>query len=725
MKHYPQNKCSRFNYKKVMLVLILFILAIAQSVFAANQEENSTLPQLETITVSAQKRTQKVQDIADSITVLDEILIEDASIDGMEGLSSHVPNLEFYNFGSRRHSITFMRGVMSNHAGEPATGYYVDGVNYSKSFMFDFPLFDVEQIEILRGPQGTLYGRNTMGGLINVMTRKPDNNFSTFTSIGFGSRNLKQLKWNLRAPIIDDLLSFSFSGVVKTQDGYMDNTTPASGDDGRHTDEKAGRFKLRYRPTDKLDMILSVDRSEHEDGVFPFRRTERNAFVKSGSLALDKSGHYSHDFEGISEDSFWGASLKTEYIADFATLTAVTGYRDYATDERMDSDFSPLDMTRMHYLRNEQTISQEIRLVSPENSSSLQWVAGLYFFHLDGKLDSTNIYRSGMIGHSQNPFSTSTGEKLVDTESENQGAAVFGQTTWSINQRFDLTLGMRYEYEESEMEMKTVLVPTTGAWTTLEDTSGENDFSAFLPKLSGSFHLTEEHMLYATVAAGHRSGGFSASAPVGKKAYDEESSVQYEIGSKSLFLHNSLMLNMALFYNDIDDEQISLFDQRTNRPYVANAGESHRLGVEAEARYTPFEGFEINGGVTWLEAEFDQYNDPVSGADYKGNTPFGAPEFTYNIAAQYRYPINAKWILLSRVELNGIGDRYLDNANQVEADPYELVNIKIGFEGDNIECYFCARNLLDEDYVLFENTKSGIAEDGEPLTAGVTLNYRF
>jgi iron complex outermembrane receptor protein len=718
------RKSSRVKIRPLLCFAVALSILFVKYAFAEDNKEKQEAYKLESITVTAQKRTQDSRDVSESIRVFNDVEIEDAGITGMDGLSEHVPNLEFYNFGSRRHSLTFMRGIKSLHGGEPATGYYVDGVNYSKSYMFDFPLFDVERIEVLKGPQGTLYGRNTMAGVINVHTKRPDNETCSSLGTTLGSENLKEVKGYIRTPLIRDKLFIGFAGLFSDRDGYMDNDTPAPGDDGRYSEGKAGRVKLRFLPTDKWDITLSLDGQQYDEGAFPFRRTSRNAFVQKGMFSEDKEYHYSHDFEGSADNDFWGVSLNASYDMPLARLTSITGYRDYNDKEDIDPDFSPLDMMRMHFVLEEQTFSQELRLASPEGHDCLEWLIGLYYFQLDNERGTTSIYRSKMAGNPNNPFGTGTGSRLLDAVGDNEGAALFGQATYEVREKLDIIFGLRYEYEEAEMDLATIDTPDGGAATTTASDTMDNDFNALLPKISLAYHPIPEQMLYATFSGAHRSGGFNTSA-TGGEPYDEEYSWVYEIGSKSSFLNNRLTLNLSGFYTDIKDEQVTLFDPTENQSYVENAGESHRLGFEAEAKYALFRGLDLITGFTCLEAKYDKYVDPASGVDYKDNTVLGVPDYAYNIAVQYRRPLWDRWAFFGRADLSGIGTRYFDDANTVKDDPYELVNLKLGVEGEHLDCYLWAKNLLDRHYVLFENVKKGIAEDGEPMTIGVSLNYRF
>ncbi|WP_319524342.1 TonB-dependent receptor [uncultured Desulfosarcina sp.] len=718
------------------LLFLIFIFVLVRPGFADNSsseapdtdpaETAQTVETLDPMVVTAQKRSQNVQDLPGSITLLDAETIEDARIEGMTDISGLTPGLEFRNAGSRRHSFTFMRGIKSIHNQESAMGYYVDGVGYSKSYMFDFPLFGVERIEVLKGPQGTLYGGNTMAGVINVITAEPDNLTCSKLALGLGNYDRAEVKGSVRTPLIADKLFFGLSGLFEQQDeGFMENDVEADGDEGRHSKGGSGRFKLKFLPTDDLDVTLSIDGQSYDEGAFPLRRTARNAFVKNGIFQADPEYHYSHDFEGTADTDFWGANLNINYAFPFATLVSITGHRDYRVDEMVDSDFSPLDMTRLHYVQEDKSFTQELRLVSPESDDMLQWLAGLYYFSNDAENRTTNYFRSAMVGNPNNPFGTDTGNRLIISDGTTEGMAVFGQGTYRFLEQFDFTLGLRYEYQDAEMNWTQENSPDHDTATTLAYPTADNDFDALLPKASLAWHMTANHMVYATFSGGFRGGGFNKVSPEENRAFDEETNWMYEIGTKLSFLEKRIFVNLSGFYMDIEDEQIARFDTDLNSAYNVNAGESHRLGIEMETRYTPVSGLDFIAGFTVLEAEYDSYSDAALGTDYSGNQVFNVPNFSGNIGVQYRRPLYGQWDFMGRVDVIGIGKRYMDDANEVEEGSYALVNAKAGIEGEHLDIYLWSDNLFDRHYIVFENTSKGITEDGAPLTVGATVSYRF
>jgi len=703
------------NQFKCVTLLIMTFCLISASAFAHNGTSDGLY--LEPVTVKAQKRGEKAQDVPVSIAVLDDIALKDMDIKDTNDLALHVPNLEFSNFGSRRHGFMFLRGIKSLPTAEPATGYFVDGVNFSKSYMFNFPLFDVEQVEVLKGPQGTLYGRNTMGGVINVYTQKPGNEIESSIGAEFGNFHSKEFRASWSGPVVEDKLFLGVYGLGAFKDGYMENDTPTDGDGGRHQDGKSGRLKLRYLPTDDLDMTLSFDIQNHDDGAYTMRRTERNAFVKSGKFNVDDPYHYSHDFEGSQKNDCWGMALNSEYRTDYGKLYSVTGYRYFDSREKIDADFTPADMMRKNYNLEDTDFSQELRFSSPEDDGPLNWLGGAHFFLLDSNTDITNAYGSS---------SKTPGANLkFKTDKDNAGGALFGQGTYTFWDNLDLTVGLRYEYEYASADTYKYQTPAGGAEKKLADRDASNSFSKFLPKFALAWHFTDDQTLYGTVARAHRAGGFNdASAPEGHQSYGEEDSWLYEIGFKSAWFDKRLNFNVSGFYTAIDDEQLPLFMTDSMQSYTANAGRSHRMGVEVDSQFVVLEGFNLSGTFTWMEAEFDNYS-PSEGVDYKGNRVFGVPDYTYTLATDYRRNLIDEWGFFGRAELVGIGSRYFDDANKVKEDPYELVNLKVGVEGEHLDVYLWSKNLFDREYVMMENVSAGLAEDGEPRTFGISVDYRF
>ena len=708
------------NVERLILLFTIFAMAyfaVAKCVYAQQADEKQSF-RLAPVVVKAEKRIEEAQDVPASITVLEEGDLKDMGIKSTDDLARHVPGLEFVDFGSRRHVLMFLRGIKSLPNGEPSTGYYVDGVNYSKPYMFNFPLFDVEHIEVLKGPQGTLYGRNTSGGVINVYTKQPGNDVSASVGTTFGNYNQKESRGYWSGPLVEDKLFLGIYGMAAYRDGYMVNDVDTGNKDGRYLDGKSGRIKLRYLANDDWEISMTMDAQQHDDGAYTARRTERNGLVKAGRADVDKRYHYSHDYESTQKNACWGTTLISKYETGAGALHSITGYRAYHSDEYIDTDFSPLDVMRKEYVQKDSDFTQEFRMVSPEDKGPFRWLMGTYFFHLRADTETANLFGVD----SANP-----GLKVdFDTERKNVGASLFGQGTYTMFDKLDLTLGLRGEYERASIESSQFNTPAGGPSSLTASMDGSKEFTAFLPKVVLAWHFNDDHMTYGTISRAHRSGGFNdVSAPAGSEVYGEEYSWLYEIGQKSFFLNQRLMFNVAGFHTEIQEEQLPLFKVASMQSYTANAGKSHRTGIEIESRYKLTSDLGLSANLSWLRAEYDEYYDPVIAQDYKGNRVFCVPNYTYGIALDYRRQLSEGWSLFSRADLMGVGSRYFDDANTVKEDPYELVDLRLGVEGEHLDCSLWVKNLFDKEYVAFENTKTGAAEDGAPRMFGVSLDYRF
>lgn len=701
-----------------VIVAAMLIYCTATTLVFADEEERRTDLRLDAVVVKAEKRSEEAQDVPASITVLEEGDLRDMGIRNTDDLAKHVPNLEFNDFGSRRHGLMFLRGIKNLPTSEPSTGFYVDGVNYSKPYMFNFPLFDVERVEVLKGPQGTLYGRNTVGGVINVFTRDPGNEVISSAGTTFGNFEQKEVRGSWSGPLVEDRLFMGVYGMAASRDGYMENDVDTGGRNGRYQDGMAGRVKLRYLANEDWEIGMILDAQQHEDGAYSARRTRRNSLVKAGTVGTDRRRHYSHDFEGEQKNDCWGATLNSRYETGLGTFHSITGYRDFDSDEDIDADFSPLDVMRKRYVQRDSDFSQEFRLSSPEGNDPFKWLVGTYVFNLDSQTEVTN--RMG-VAHA------SPGMKVVfDTDRRNTGAAGFGQGTYTFFDKLDLTLGLRYEYEHAEAVADQLNTPAGGPTTRVAHTDDSMHFTALLPKLSLAWHFNDDHMIYGTISRAHRSGGFNdASAPAGKQAYEEEYSWLYEVGLKSMFMDDRLMFNLSGFYTAIDDEQLPLFKTGTMQSYIDNAGKSYRTGVEIESRYKLTEEFDLSANFSWIEARFEEYEDPAIGADYAGNRVFLVPNYTYGVGLDYRHALKGQWSLVGRADVTGVGSRYFDDGNTVEENPYDLINLRFGVEGEHLACSVWVKNIFDKEYTVFENTTAGIAEDGAPRTFGASLDYHF
>ena len=346
---------------------VIGVPALSCQTLAAQDETKEASPSvvLDPLVVTAQKQEENIQEIPASITALSDVQIEDAGIRVTEDLIYQIPNLHMVklsNHGSG--SALSMRGistVQGDLSMSPAVGFYVDDVYYSGGL--DTQLLDLERIEVLRGPQGTLYGRNTEAGVINLITRKPGNTFEGRASISYGDYNSQNYLISIGGPLIDDKLFLKFSGVYYLSDGYVDNRV-IDNDDADDMDDKSLRTVLRWTPTDALDIDFTTEYLRFRDG--------RDNWSPSGDAYKTFT-----DFKGTEDTDSLGHALRAEYKGDLFILTSVSSFRNWQDDQYYDVDFIALDIYRFALEQDFDTFTQEIRLASPDNSGSLKWLGGV------------------------------------------------------------------------------------------------------------------------------------------------------------------------------------------------------------------------------------------------------------------------------------------------------------------------------------------------------------
>lgn len=688
----------------VVLNLFPMPLAVAQDEKLkqeVSQEEKAHKDyELETMTVTAEKREENIQEVPASISAISEIQIEDSGIVSIDDLAFQIPNLHISETGDRYMSFFYIRGIGSI-MNEPTVGFYVDDVNYLNSGNFDTELFDIERIEVLRGPQGTLYGKNTLGGVINIITKKPGTQLESKASVGYGNYDSQNYRAAIRGPVVKDRLFFGLSGVKSKRDGFVDNTYLGTESDDR--DGTSGRAHLRWIPTAAWDIMLSANAERLRDG------SQAMAPLEEARQNLDK---VSYNYDGYMDNDTNGQSLRVVYKSPWFDVTSITALRDWEFDSWVDYDYTAYDAMRGGAKYDQDQFTQEIRLKSPKDSGPLKWLVGAYYFNED--LDNDFILDILM------PMVMKIKQH---SKFYNKGHAFFGQATYTLFDKLGLTMGLRYDHENREIYWKGC-TEMMGITMPMGELDADDDWEEWLPKFVIDYRFTPELMTYASVAKGFRSGGFNfvvtdpADIP-----FDPEYSWNYEVGLKSSWLDKRLIVNLAAFYIQLKDQQVL----QTIPPaaYITrNAGESYSRGFEVELMTRPVNGLEFVAGFGYTDAKFEDYKDELAGEIYDDNRIYFVPEYTYNLAAQYRHTSG----LFGRLELQGVGKTYFDAGNTEKEGAYQLVNARIGYEWEHFDIYLWAKNLLDEEYISSAFDMGGgnwLGHGGDPLTCGITLTGRF
>lgn len=669
-------------------------LATSLALTAGNafSEEPATFT-IETVKVTAEKSEQDTQRIPASITAYTAGQAEELGIRDTQSLFSAAPNLYMAKSGPKASlgSYGSIRGVGFMHGTSPSFGFYVDDVYYSN---FDVALFDLERIEVLKGPQGTLYGRNAEAGVVNVVTRKPGALWESRLEAGYGTNAARSLSGVLGGPVIEDVLTMRLAGRYEASDGYFKNDFKGNSDANANEDFD-GRLSIDWRPDSPWRVQWVVEGQSYDDSYAEFAPMN---WIK------DKPHKVSLDYDGQARKHAGGVSMRAERSLDGMRLVSVSALRDESTRMVQDGDFTSVDVAYKYALKDVLLASQELRL-SSDAPGPFQWLAGLHAFHEQDDLSTWMEKHKAPLG---------TFYQKGDTETT--GAAVFGQGRYTVRDRLTFTLGLRYDHERKDYDY----LWRGGAFMGAADRSGNTDkaFNAWSPKLAVDYRLTDDALAYAGVSRGFKSGGFNLKADPGA-AYDAEYSWNYETGIKTEWLDKRLQANLALFVIKRSDQQVEIPSYPSFS--IVNAASSTSKGAELEIRARPLPGLDIIGGFGWAHATFDSFQ--YAGADYSGKRNPSVPAYTAMLAATWRLQNG----LLLGADYRRTGRQYFDLANTRTQGEHQTVGARVGYEAEGYEATLWARNLFNVKYATraFQSGNAWYARAGEPLTCGFTVGLRF
>jgi len=707
--------------------------------------------EVETIVVTAQKREEALQSVPTAVTAFSSETLSKMGAVGIEDIARHTPSLQFGNYSDLKLSPTSIRGIIAGtgSAGQdPSVGYYLDEVFLGPGVSAIIDLYDIQRVEILRGPQGTLFGRNTIGGVISIVSQSPDPDFGGYIEAEYGNYEHMRLKGRVSGPIVEGKVNASLSVMFHEREGFTENAF--LGTDGDDTMRKGARLAFDIFPSENLSLQFGFDYLDIRQHSKHFETLRYNPVAGVGPLAgifgfplnTDPFDHkvYS-DVNSRETLETWGGSLRATLSLEGFDVVSVTGYRSHEYFNVGDTDVTPLDWGLDGDPEEVSRFSQEIRLVS-DDSWNWDWLVGGYYFHQE--TDNLSFIELGSdlsLALTGDPAAIAGLQAGSSAQMEVDSYAAFASVTLPLDERLDLTLGGRYTYEEKTIAY-TQDDPLGLLGGTIPLLQSANDWSAFTPAATLSYHWTDDVMAFATYSQGFKSGGYNdALGDVTGISFDPEFLTNYELGLKSDWLERRLRVNVSLFYMEWEDIQIAGDDPSTPAvfdPITTNAGKAHSQGVELEFQAVPTDALELGGYVALMEAEFDE--GAVPAAPPAVGTPLTkiprAPDYKWSLWAEYGVPVNA-WMLSLRGEVIETGTSYLSiNATDpdVRVDPYTLVNgrIALSMPDDGWQIALWGKNLTDEVYLerlfdLFANPFIGekLIVLGQPRTYGVELRKKF
>ncbi len=687
--------------------------------------------QLDAVLVSAQKTEESLQEIPFSISALSARQVQQFRLWNTRELTAIVPNLYSANSGDDR-NVTSIRGIATTSY-DQAVATYIDGVNQFNLDTYIPQLFDVDRIEVLRGPQGTLYGRNAMGGVINIITRQPTNATSGFAELSVGNFNQQRYSAGIRTPVIKNKLFAGAALMYSKRDGFYENEFNNSSYDRQSN--ITGNYYLKFVANEKWTFNLNAKHNDaRNNGPFPL------AFSQGTIEEFLDAGHVlNQNATSKMIDNTFNGSMVINYAGhafNFSSQTAYQSNHRYYTLP-LDGDFSPIDgITIINNYGDEwnkvKVWTQEFRLSSPAaNNTHLKWTAGTYLFSQDNPVKQATHFGmdAGMLGSPDTDFSSITSSKA-----RNSGVAVFGQVDYAVTDRFDIIGGLRFDYEKKKIGVLGEYQKSAGpVIVTRPDTSASTSFNAFSPKLGLMYKLAQNSNVFATYSRGYRTGGLtqlSATDPSQPPLYPykPEYSNNIEVGIKNNFFENRLRLNMAFFLTQVTDVQVPTLILPDAITITRNAGKLNSKGAELELATTPVRGLEVEYNFGFTDAEYKDLKLSQGGTsvDLSGKKQVFTPDITSMLAAQYSYDLGTKNQLkiVVRGEWMQLGEQYFDLANTISQDSYSLLNAKIGISSRIGELMFWGRNLGDERYIAYAYD-FGAIHIGNPRTYGVTLRVRF
>jgi len=698
--------------------------ALPQSGLA--QEEEASV--MEEVTVTAQKRAQSLQDIPVSIQAITESTIRELGATVISDLESSAPSLQTGGVVGSSNQQMGIRGIVdySRNAGIDARmGIYIDGIYQGRSYSSDQPLLGLERVEILRGPQGTLFGKNTVSGAISLVTKTPTEEFDGQVEAELGNHDYRKAAAYLSGPLGETVfgaISFSYD----ESDGYYYNTTLEQ-DTGAY-DRWSTRGKLRFVPSDRLEIILSGDAAQSNSNSPLYVNASLPPYTTQ------------QNFEASDEVNFWGSALTINYDLDAGyTFTSLTSYReaDYATT--YDVDITPFSIQTDNFDEDSDQFSQEFRLVSPREDR-YDWVAGLYYFDADMSTTRSACFGEDLYNlliPALAPFApalSGCGNIPNAVGSESWAAYVHGN--YRFSDAWELTAGIRYNDEKKDVYWEQFNEPNDPAtaaaleaatglplsqspgwvfgginYDPISDSRSENDWS---PTIGLNWFAGADTMLYGKYARGFKSGGYNAdfmTSGLDYFEYEDESVDSWEAGLKTTLLDGTLRVNVAAFMMEFDDFQVFQFltnSQGATTLQLTNAGKATSQGVELETTWLPTDRLEFAFNVTALDAAYDRFENPdPTEPDFTGNALPYAPDWKTYVSAQYLQPLGEHGSLRFFADYAWVDDQYSDPSNGPAflIESYSLINARVSWlpVSERWELALWARNLADEEYNRINN----------------------
>lgn len=688
-------------------------ITIGNTITTLNFTLKSESKILNEVVVSANKREEDLVEVPISITSLSADKIQQSNTTDLSNLSALVPNYQYGNLGVGYQQQIALRGV-SVFSENPAVATYIDGVCALDISSNGLQLFDVERIEILRGPQGTLYGRNAMGGVINIITKAPTNKLSAFAQTTIGNQGLQKYGFAVRTPMIKNKLFFGVSGQYQKQFGFYTNDL---------TNKSTFLHQpLKGSPTDGVRM--GDEESYYGNLYLKWLINSKWNLIFNSKVQLDKSIGASAYYQAVENDSIAKTNPYTFAVNDVGSNSrkvinnslVITSYQKHFTFHsissfqyvlqaynKIDQDLMPYDYAYGSSYKNkigdaypQSVYSQELRLTSPINKSKLKWTLGTFLFKQLYKKQYATVYKDLAYF-----FGSSPGIEINKADLDNDGLAFFGQADYSITKKLIMTAGCRYDIEDRNAEVSRFRIDEQNNIInyTYPSTLKTSQFKAISPKAIVKYNIGESNTIYVSYTRGFRAGGINLYT---KKSdyniFEPEYSDNYEIGHKIQSRNKKIILTSSLFALYWQQLQLDL-QPEPGIWITSNIGNVRAIGGEIELTAAPFLGFQLDAALGVNDAKYLGFY--YLETNIKNNQTIFAPKSTLFISAQQYLPLSKKLMASIRFEWTRMGLQYFDLVNKIKQAPYSLINSKIGFETKRFGISFWCNNIFNTQYLTY------------------------
>jgi iron complex outermembrane receptor protein len=735
------------------------IIVITEPVWA------QTAPALEEIVVTARKRNENFQDVPVTMDVFTAQEIAAAGIESPRDFIAMVPNMTLVETQNIGNSFITIRGISQARNSEPSVAVLVDGVLETNPYEFTQGLYDIKQIEVLKGPQGALYGRDAIGGAIIIHTADPSDHFEASTRLGVGNGLAEKAGLNLSGPLDSaGTLKYRASFNYYNTDGYLENV---------YLDRKAdpyrdysGRLRLLWTPADNFsaDLRFMYDKAETTAYYFVIPRSQESNpfsdFTTPGN-ANDTTSPIQNNNLGTDKRDILDVALKLDYSLGYGTITSITDFNHTQEIDTGDAyDFRPVttsveyaltggtpaaaggpfDESQSQFI-DVKTVSQELRFTSPV-VNGFSWIAGAYFVHTKRFISTGNLADRGdgapavfytPIVDPTNPFATNTNQTFLSDSQDNNAWAVFGDAIYEFTKQWELDVALRYDQDQRQntTDTPTFFLPTTTAVT------GEvrkATFSATQPKATVRFKPTDDWTFYGGWSRGFRSGGFNQTG-VGEVArangvlgvndlFQAEIADTYEVGFKSQFLDRRLTLDADVFHTQSKNGYFFVFIAADSTQNLGNLSATYK-GAEVSLTAHPTDRLDLYANVGFTNSRITAMADPT----VIGNQAPLVSRNTAGAGAQYRQPLGDGLTGTVRLDYNEIGRTWWEPYNITSRDPVSLVDLRMGLQGQKWTVTAWSKNLTNKIYNA-EFSPGNVGGAGFlwralPRRYGVDLDYKF